>query len=452
MNINIPNDVEYILNLFDTNGYSAYIVGGCVRDSLLNRIPHDWDICTSAKPTEMQEIAKRNNIKYLNTGLKHGTITLILNDNSYEITTFRIDSDYSDGRHPDLVKFSSDIVDDLSRRDFTINAMAFNHKDGLIDPFNGIDDIKSWILRCVGNPYKRFNEDRLRMLRAIRFASTYGFEIDTNTAQAIHELREGLSEISKERIRTELVKALRGDAAFQIFMSFSDVISTIIPDLIACINYNQHNKHHDKTIYEHIISSIDNYHGEDDIVNVALLLHDIGKPATYSFSNGYGHFYNHAKVGAELSRSIVEDLRFSRKQCQDIVELVLYHDMDFKVSKNSVKRALSKFGTEQLNRLIAVRKADILAQSSYKREEKLAEVEEFEKAYNKVLESQYCITLRQLNISGRDIIKLGVKEGPLVGKLLNHLLKLVIDDKIENEYATLREQAIKIIKKLRGDN
>lgn len=444
----LPMGAKQIIDILNNEGFEAYIVGGCVRDSLLGREPHDWDICTSSKPDEMLKILLKYNLNYILTGIKHGTITFVMEDGQYEVTTFRIDGEYSDGRHPDSVEFSTSIVDDLSRRDFTMNAIAFSEKTGIIDPFNGSDDIENHTIRCVGDAKARFIEDGLRILRAMRFASVYGFDIEESTSYSMHSLSKQLDKISYERITSELLKLLNGDSAINILNQYSDIIAQIIPEIKPCIGFKQYNKHHILDVYGHTTLAIDNYTGNDNIIQMALLLHDIGKPSTFTMKNGVGHFYNHASVSAELARNIVARLRFSKKDSADIVQLVRYHDRMVDESHRSVRNALALFGDEQFKRWIEVRKADIEAQSDYKRDEKLSNVERVQSVYNEIINSDSCFKLSQLEINGRDIIRLGVKSGPLIGKILNRLLNMVINEEVANNRQELIAKATLLMKEI----
>lgn len=294
--ISIPKGARAVLLNLRYENHEAYVVGGCVRDSLLGKEPKDWDICTSATPDEVKELMHRRGIKTIDTGLQHGTVTVDMGTvGKYEVTTFRIDGNYTDGRHPDYVEFTESIYKDLSRRDFTINAMAYNSA-GLIDPFHGRDDLQAGIIRCVGNPDERFEEDALRILRALRFAATYGFSIEEQTAAAIHKDAWMLKRIAAERINGELCKMLLGDGILNVLLNFSDVIATIIPEMEPCIGFEQNNKYHQYTVYEHIAHAVANYKGTDVSVKVALLLHDIGKPQCYTEDENGGHFHGHGVV------------------------------------------------------------------------------------------------------------------------------------------------------------
>ena len=311
MVIKLPKSVELILSKLNNCGYEAYIVGGCVRDSIIGTTPHDWDICTSALPEQVMEVFE--GYKIIPTGLKHGTVTIIIDDAQYEVTTYRIDGKYEDNRHPKEVSFTSDLKEDLSRRDFTINAMAYNPSIGLVDYFGGKKDIRKKLIKCVGNPDERFNEDALRIMRTLRFASTYGFVITEETSSAVHCNVALLNNIAKERINTELCKLLCGEGVLEILLNYNDVISTIIPELKPCIGFNQNNRYHQYTVYDHIAHAVSNYTGEDMVVKVALLLHDIGKPTCYTEDENGGHFHGHGVPSSEIAKeAVVDENRYCR--------------------------------------------------------------------------------------------------------------------------------------------
>lgn len=318
----VPSGARTIIRGLQNEGFSAYVVGGCVRDSLLGLEPKDWDICTSAKPEEMKEYFTRCSVRTIDTGLQHGTITVDLERNGkFEVTTYRVDGNYSDSRHPDSVEFVDDIEQDLSRRDFTINAMAYN-TTVIVDPFSGQEDLKNGLIRCVGNPDDRFGEDALRILRAMRFASTYGFSIEEATAKSIHKNKDKLKNIAAERIQTELCKMLCGKGILNILIEYSDVIATIIPELEPCIGFDQNNRFHEFTIYDHIAHSVANYEATDAVVNMSLLLHDIGKPCCYTEDEKGGHFYGHGVHSRDLAEKALNRLRFDNKSKNDILEQI----------------------------------------------------------------------------------------------------------------------------------
>lgn len=442
--IHLPDGAKYILDKLSGCGYEAYVVGGCVRDSLLGLRPNDWDICTSASPDEVcQHFSDQRVVK---TGLRHGTVSIVLQDGTYEVTTFRIDGEYSDHRHPDEVVFTKNLLEDLSRRDFTINAMAYG-PSGLIDFFGGQEDLKHGIISCVGNPDARFQEDALRILRALRFASTYGFSIKEETAQSIHKNRGKLSYIAAERIRVELCKLLRGEGAFEILTEFSDVISVIIPEIRPCIGFEQNNRFHQYTVYHHIARAVANYKGDDDVVNISLLLHDIGKPQCYTEDERGGHFYGHGVPGHDISEKVLSRLRFDNKSKNSIVELVLYHDSVIEPTEKTVRRWLNKIGREQFSRLLDIRIADILAHAEGTQQSRIERYEALKGVFFDVLQKEQCFQLRDMKISGDDILSLGVPEGKKVGETLSHLLEGVIAGEISNDEEALHAAAMEYLKR-----
>ena len=326
MNIIIPKDVEKIIEHLNSAGYEAYVVGGCVRDSIMEKTPHDWDICTSATP----EVVKSLFSHTTDYGMKHGTITVFADKEGYEITTFRAETDYSDHRHPDTVEFVADLKSDLSRRDFTINALAYNNKLQLIDMFNGLDDIRNQTIRCVGNADERFKEDAVRILRALRFAATVGFDIEDKASEAIHYNVHLLKYIAEERKRDELMKLLGGNYTTKILLEYSDVIAEVIPEIQLCVGFNQNNRYHCYDVYEHMVHAVEN--GITPIEKFALLIHDIGKPHCYTENKNGGHFYGHPAISEEIAKDVVTHLKFDNDSKKAVLELVKYHDIEIPVT------------------------------------------------------------------------------------------------------------------------
>ncbi len=433
--INVPISVKKILNTLAGNGYRAYIVGGCVRDALLGREPMDWDICTSAHPEKIKACFPDNNI--IETGLKHGTVTLVMDDSKYEITTFRKDGNYTDVRRPDTVEFISDIKEDLARRDFSMNAIAFNEADGMVDPFGGVDDLRAGVISCVGNPNDRFNEDALRILRALRFSSIYGFKIEDATAKAAHENAYLLNRIAPERINAELCKLLTGQNVLQVLLKFHDIITTIIPVMKPCIGFDQNNKYHQYTVYTHIAHAVANYGGSDIRTLVALLLHDIGKPLCYIENETGGHFYGHAESSYKLASYALDRLKFDNNSKRDILELILHHDDTIEPTSRAVKRCLNKIGFEQFLRLMDIRLADIQAQSEYGREIRIEKRNAVLEIARDIMKQKSCFSLKDLAINGKDVMSLGVPEGKEVGEALRAALNAVIDGDLPNKKEAL---------------
>lgn len=442
-NINIPQDVQFILDTLDTQGHSAYIVGGCVRDYLLGKIPKDWDICTSAHPDEIKSCF--NEFKTIDTGIKHGTVTLVLSENHYEITTYRVESEYSDGRHPSNVTFTDSIIEDLSRRDFTMNAIAYNHKVGILDPYHGMDDLLYKRIYCVNDPDERFNEDGLRILRALRFAATYGFNISPDVKASIFRNITMLNKISKERINSELCKIISGQFAATVLTEYKHVFAYIIPELNACIGFNQNNPYHIFDVYDHMMYALDNYSGSDIIVRLSLFLHDIGKPKCYSEDERGGHFYGHGSVCAEEANKILKYLKFDNDTITKVTQLIKYHDSTIVPSAKVVKRWLTKMSKDQLSRLLDIRKCDILAHSGLNQHNRIAECEQIKDILDNIVEQDSYLTLHRLNISGNDIMNLGIPQGPRIGQILNECLSAVINEQTDNTYESLIDYVKEII-------
>ena len=445
--IDIPPCARYIIRLLEISGHEAYAVGGCVRDSLLGKQPHDWDICTSARPGEVLALMAANGIKTIETGLQHGTVTACYGVGQYEITTFRVEDEYSDNRRPDHVWFVGDVVEDLARRDFTINAMAYSESSGLVDPWNGRSDLVNGIVHCVRNPDDRFREDALRIMRALRFAATYGFKIEEKTAAAIHRNKHLLKNIAAERIQSELTKMLCGKGVLDILLEYKDVMAVIIPELEPCIGFDQNNPYHIYDVYDHIAHAVADYRGTDISIKMALLLHDIGKPECYIEDDyGIGHFYHHSVASHRIAGDVMTRLRFDSKTTNDVLNLVLYHDADIQPNFRSVRRWLSKIGVERFEKLIWVRIADIYAHSKRNQIPKIDKCYMIFETIEAVIEQEQCFTLKDLAISGHYILSLGVEEGPRVGKVLNYLLDQVLDGVIENTHDALVEEAKRYLK------
>lgn len=432
--INIPRGASDVMTVLALDGFDSYVVGGCVRDSLLGLEPHDWDICTDATPSEVLEIFARRGIKTIETGIKHGTVTVCLDGaGQYEVTTFRIDGEYSDSRHPDSVSFTSSLQEDLSRRDFTINAMAYNEVAGLIDPFGGEKALRHNEISCVGNPADRFQEDALRVMRALRFASTYGFAIQEETARAIHQFAPYLDNIAAERIQAELNRLLLGKGVLQVLLGYSDVMAVVIPELAPCIGFDQKNPYHEYTIYDHIAHAVSNYTGSDLSVKVALLLHDIGKPQCYTEDERGGHFHGHGVPSHDLADAVTKRLRYDNRTRDEVLTLVLYHDSVIEPTHNVVRRWLNKIGETNFRKLLHVRMADIKAHSKGTQASRIERCSALHNILDEVIEQEQCFSMKDLAINGKDIMSLGVPEGKLVGDTLRHILNMVINAEIPNE-------------------
>lgn len=434
MKLDIPFPVQEILHRFNIAGYEASVVGGCVRDSLLGLSPKDWDITTSARPEEVK--LALSDLRLLETGLKHGTVTAISGGMAVEITTYRIDGTYSDNRRPDSVYFTGSLTDDLSRRDFTINAMAYSEQNGLIDCFGGQEDLRQKILRCVGDPDRRFEEDALRILRGLRFCAVLGFHPDEKTAQSMNTHRELLDHIAKERISAELVKLLCGQNAAQILREFPLVIGQILPEILPMIGFEQHNPHHIYDVWEHTLHALDATPA-DPVLRLAILLHDSGKPHTFtSDKKGVGHFYGHGAVSVQLAEQALHRLRLDGKTIRRVSTLVRIHDMPLQPCAAWIRRRLNRMGEEDFRALLEIKRADSLAQNPAYRD-RLDQIDAVRPILEQILSERQCFSLKDLNVSGNDLIALGVPPGPKVGALLTRLLDAVINGKIPNEKEAL---------------
>ncbi len=441
MKINIPSDANELIHTLQNHGNSAYVVGGCVRDSIIGRQIHDWDICTSATPDEMLEIFKDK--KVIETGLKHGTITVVVKGESYELTTFRIDGKYSDNRRPDSVIFTSSLIEDLKRRDFTINAMAYNDDEGLIDPFGGLEDIEYKKIQCVGSAKDRFGEDALRILRAIRFASQLEFVITPETSYEINKQYKNLKNISIERINSEFCKiAASRDFCVEMVL-YKDVFALFIPELKDMFEFQQNNPYHDYDVYSHTVHSIEHCKSDNLVVRLAVFFHDIGKPHSFQDGeDGIRHFKGHGKVSADITDNIMKRLKFDNETRNNVVELVYYHDATFEVGKKYVRRWINKIGVEQFRRLLEVRKADILGQKEFYEQYRINKVNNIKQILEEVLQEETCFTLKDLAVNGNDLMSIGYKENKELGNTLNELLRLVIDEECPNKKEKLLEVAI----------
>lgn len=431
----MPKEVEEIIGHLNNAGYEAYAVGGCVRDSIMEKTPHDWDICTSATP----EVVKSLFSHTTDYGMKHGTITVFVNKEGYEITTFRAETDYSDHRHPDTVEFVTDLKSDLSRRDFTINALAYNNESQLIDMFNGLDDIRNQIIRCVGNADERFKEDALRILRALRFAATLGFDIEDKTSEAIHYNVHLLKNIAEERKRDELMKLLGGNYTTKILLEYSDVIAEVIPEIQLCVGFNQNNRYHCYDVYEHMVHAVEN--GITPIEKFALLIHDIGKPHCYTEDKKGGHFYGHPAISEEIAKNVVSHLKFDNDSKKTILELVKYHDIEIPITKKSVLKLLNRLGEERALQLMDVKLADILAHAPGTQDALIEKWKIFNRLLGEVLVEGNCFSRKNLAVNGNDIKALGVSEGPEIGRIIQTLMGEVMSEQLANEKEVLLNRA-----------
>ena len=417
-----------IIRQLEQAGFEAYAVGGCVRDLLLGITPDDIDITTNATPEQMMNALSA--FRLIPTGLQHGTLTVLAEGDSFEVTTYRTDGTYSDGRHPDRVSFSTSLEEDLARRDFTVNAMAYHPEKGLIDPFDGQKDLKDRLLRCVGDPATRFTEDALRIARLVRFMSVLGFCAEPDTARAAHTLYERLSLVAAERKRVELMKLLVGDGFLQVALAFPDVLCQLVPVLTPLVGFEQHNPHHEFDVYTHTMRAVA-HAVSDPVVRLAVLLHDIGKPSTFFYDeNGIGHFYGHPAVSEALAKQTLTDLRFDNATIDAVLPLVRSHDKPIPNDRKQIKRRLSKYGKETFLRLLHVKEADAMGCRENSLPPDLSAIREL---VEDIYREQECLTLRDLAVNGNDLLTLGIPAGPLLGNLLSYLLEAVLDERCANE-------------------
>ena len=435
--IEMPQAVRDIIETLEAAGFEAFAVGGCVRDAVLGRIPADWDITTSAMPEEVKGLFGRT----IDTGIQHGTVTVMVDHVGYEVTTYRIDGEYEDARHPKEVSFTSNLIEDLKRRDFTINAMAYNDRAGIVDAFDGIGDLENKIIRCVGNPKDRFGEDALRMMRAVRFSAQLGFSIEEETKQAIVELAKNLEKISAERVRVELVKLLESDHPDYLRAAWeTGITAVVLPEFDACMNCEQNHPYHICNVGEHTLQSL-LYVENDKILRLAMLFHDFGKPLTHSKNEeGMSRFYGHPAVSAEMANDIMRRLKFDNDTTDTVKRLVAEHDRSVKNEPNRVRRAVSRIGKDLFPYYLKIRKADILAQNPEKCEERLAELARLEELYLEILEKDQAVAIKELAIDGKDLIAAGVPQGKQIGSILNDLLELVLEDPEKNVKEVLLAQ------------
>ncbi len=436
--IYMPEEVKTAISKLTQNGFEAYIVGGCVRDSLLGDKPKDYDITTSAEPEEVEKIF--SNYRVIETGIKHGTVTVLINKMPLEITTFRIDSDYSDNRHPTNVTFTKSLEEDTARRDFTMNALAYNDERGICDFYGGSEDIKNKIIRCVGDSNQRFNEDALRIMRAIRFSSVLGFKIEDNTKRAIFQNKELLKNISSERIANELVKLLCGENVRKVLLEYIDVLGVVIPELLPMKGFDQRNIHHIYDILEHTAVAVENIE-PTPILRLTALFHDIGKPKCFFMKNGEGHFYGHSEVGAKMTENILSRLKFDNNTKNTVTKLVKIHDVQIEETEAAVKRCMNKHTSEIFFMLLKMKRADTLAQSPICRD-RLEYLDRLEKTAREIIAQNACFSLKDLTINGSDLIEMGFKPGREIGVILKNLLDEVIGGKLPNK----KEELIKFTK------
>lgn len=441
MTILLPANVKKIIRTLNAAGHEAYAVGGCVRDSILGRQPEDWDITTSATPEQTKALFKRT----FDTGIEHGTITVLLDKQGYEVTTYRIDGKYQDSRHPSNVEFTRSLEEDLLRRDFTINAMAYNEEQGLKDIFGGRQDLEKGIVRCVGNAKQRFGEDALRILRAVRFSAQLGFTVEAKTRTAIRELAGTLANISAERIQVELVKLLISPHPEKVTDLYElGITDVILPEFNPMMTTEQETVHHMYNVGIHTIEALKVIRA-DRILRLTMLFHDIGKPEMKTIdTQGAAHFKKHALVSESIASQVLKRLKFDNDTIYKVTRLIRYHDYRMPAKANLVRRAMNKIGVDLFPYYLEVRRADTLAQSEFERSFKLKNIDDVTELYQMILDRQQCVSLGDLAITGRDLLELGMKQGAGIGEMLKTLLNEVIEKPELNQ----RERLLKRVKEL----
>ncbi len=453
MNEIIKKDLgaKFIADALSKNGYCAYLVGGCVRDAIMGEVPADIDITSSATPDTAMRILRDTGCTIAETGLKHGTFTAIYKGVPYEITTMRTESGYNDSRHPENVEFVKNIEQDLSRRDFTINAMAYSYEnDEVIDVFGGKEDIKAKIVRCVGEPQRRFEEDALRIMRALRFASRLGFDIEKNTLEAMKNTKANLLNISSERIYKELCSILCGKHAGRVMMAYSDILYPVIPELEACNGFSQHSRYHKYDVLEHTCKVIDEI-PPIPALRLAALFHDVGKPSVFSLDeNGEGHFFGHAHKSTEIAEKTLKNLKADNKTKEDVLFLVKHHDTPLPSEEILLKKRLNRIGTERFLSLCAIARADCLGQDDSVRY-RLGEIEKIKDAAERIIGEGTCFSLSSLAVDGNDVMSFGVKEGRDVGRVLSCLLDEVLSGQIENTSEKLKKRIRELVDIIHGN-
>lgn len=432
----ISDNADYIIGVLENAGYQAYAVGGCVRDFIMSRSCDDVDITTSAKPNETEKVLAQNNIPFFETGLKHGTVTAVVNNENFEITTFRIDGEYKDSRHPDKVEFVNDLSSDLARRDFTVNAMAFNKRKGIVDLYGGRSDIEKKIIRTVGNPDERFREDALRIMRALRFSSTLSFDIEPQTKKAVFKNKDLLRDISSERIFAELSKLLLGDNVFNVLVEYKDVIAVVIPELEPIFNVEQNTVWHIYNTWVHTAKAVEKSPC-DLSLRLAMLLHDIGKAFTKTTDqNGCDHFKGHQKISAHYADIVLKRLKASNEIYNRVMTVIPIHDIHIGTQKKNIKKLLSKIGEDSLRDLIEVKRADKLAQNPEMTAVELENLDITQKLLDTVIDEGEPISVKDLAVNGFDLISLGYR-GKEIGDMLKLILLKVIDESLPNDKNTL---------------
>ncbi len=453
--LKIPENVIQIIETLENHGHEAYAVGGCVRDTLLGREPDDWDITTSAKPYQVKALFRRT----IDTGIQHGTVTVMIGEDGYEVTTYRMDGEYEDHRHPKEVWFTPNLVEDLKRRDFTINAMAYNPKTGIVDKFDGEGDLERHQIRCVGDPLERFDEDALRMLRGIRFAGQLQFDLEEKTVSAIAFRASALAGVSAERIRTELTKLILAEGSDRLLLAAETGLSAyFFPEFDRMLATSQNNPHHRYDVGRHSLETVRQIHylyngsslekKEQTILAYAALLHDVSKPECKTTDeDGIDHFYRHPVLGAEKAREILRRLKFDNETVNVVTTLIRYHDIRYEniqigeesqaKARHAMRRLMNRVGKDMVPLLFLLQRADLLAQSTYKQKEKLAKLDAAERCCREICQAGDAVQIKDLAVGGRELIQMGFRPGPGLGAMLKRLLEYVLENPEANEKEVL---------------
>ncbi|MGN0073549.1 MAG: CCA tRNA nucleotidyltransferase [Coriobacteriales bacterium] len=445
MKINVPNNALRVLNTLEQAGFPSYVVGGCVRDALMGRTPNDWDICTAALPQQVKELCAQAGFATFDTGIQHGTVTVHVDHEPFEVTTFRADGAYEDGRHPVSVSFLSAVEGDLARRDFTVNAMAYSPARGLVDLYGGQEDLRAGVLRCVGDPHERFAEDGLRILRALRFTSVLGFAIDPATADALHADRALLEPVAMERISAEFMKLICGRAAAEVLLDYRDVVGVFLPQVAPMFGFEQLNKYHVYDVWEHCVRACALIE-PDPLLRLAALVHDIGKPSCFfTDEDGCGHFYGHPEAGEPIARELARHLRLSNAATSELCTLVLWHDRPLPLTRKSMRRRLAKLGEPLCRRLYQLVEADMRTHSQLGMADNLEKLAQSRALMEEVLQEMDVFSPRDLAVDGRDLIELGFEPGPRLGEVKDALFSLVVDGELPNSRPELLAHAVQLL-------
>ncbi len=441
MKVHLPSFAGQAISRLNAAGFDAYVVGGCVRDSLIGRVPDDWDIASSATPEQTKAVFE--DLPVIETGIQHGTVTVLLEGRPLEITTYRLDGQYSDGRHPDQVHFTKKLKEDLARRDFTVNALAYHPRLGIVDCFGGVEDLQQGVIRCVGEPDRRFQEDALRVMRGIRFASQLGFSLEAKTEISLRKHAPLLQKIAAERLRVELVKLLCGAQAEKVLLNFPDVLAQLIPELLPMVGFDQRTPYHIYDVYQHTAHSVGAVES-DPILRLTMLLHDIGKPSCFTVDyKGQGHFKGHGAVSVRMCEEILPRLRFDNHTTERVLKLVKYHDAVIEPRENLIKRWLNRLTPDGFEQLMKVKLADNAAQNPiYDRSDCYRAII---RIAHEILQREDCFSLSSLAVNGDDLMELGIPAGKKLGETLQFLLQAVIDEKCVND----REQLLEYCRKYR---